>query len=111
LIIIDNILTVNEMEYNFNTPEETSRDLAKKVKQLRLVKKWKRATLAARSGVTESSLRRFEQTGKVSLESFLKLVCALGRLDEMSSLLEQTKAHSLKELKIKERRVLKRGTL
>ena len=99
------------MKFSFKTPEETSKDLSKKVKDLRLLKKWKRSTLAQRSGVTESSLRRFEQTGKVSLNHFLKLMHALGRLDETESLLNLPTAWSLKDLKKKERKISKRGTI
>jgi hypothetical protein len=50
------------MEYTLKTPVETARDLSILLKELRLLKKWKRSTLAMRSGVTESSLKRFERT-------------------------------------------------
>ncbi len=99
------------MKFSFNNPEETSRDLSEKLKDLRLLKKWKRSTLAKRSGVTESSLRRFEQTGKVSLNNFLKLIHALGRLDETETLLKPPPAQSLKELYEKENENPKRGTI
>ncbi|MBL0701200.1 MAG: helix-turn-helix transcriptional regulator, partial [Desulfosarcina sp.] len=75
------------MDFTLTTPEETSKNLSIRLKELRLLKKWKRSTLAKRSGVTESSLKRFEQTGKVSMENFLKLVFALGRLNEIDALL------------------------
>jgi transcriptional regulator with XRE-family HTH domain len=39
--------------------------------------------LAKRAGVSLSSLRRFEQEGAISLESFLKLFQILGSLDEL----------------------------
>lgn len=99
------------MEFSFKTPEETSKDLSKKVKDLRLLKKWKRSTLAQRSGVTASSLRRFEQTGKISLNHFLKLMNALGRLDETESLLNLPTSQSLKDLRKKEKKIPKRGTI
>ena len=99
------------MELFAPTPVEVSKILAKKIKDLRLTKKWKRSTLANRSGVTESSLRRFEETGKVSMENFLKLMCALGRLDEMDALLKPQKALTIKDLETNENKVLKRGTL
>lgn len=94
-----------------NTPEDIARDLASKLKSLRLAKKWKRSTLAERSGVTEASLRRFEQTGKASLHHFLKLIHALGRLDNAASLLNPPEAESLKELKQKEKKISKRGSI
>lgn len=99
------------MIFSLKTPGETARDLSKKLKELRLLKHWKRATLAERSDVTESSLRRFEQTGKVSLDSFLKLIHALGRLDETETLLNPPSAQSLKELRQKEIKISKRGTI
>jgi len=92
------------MDFLLNTPEDIARELALKLKALRLAKKWKRSTLAERSGVTEASLRRFEQTGKVSLHHFLKLIHALGRLDDAASLLNPQEAGSLKELKQKEKK-------
>jgi len=99
------------MEFLLNTPEDIALDLALKLKELRLLKKWKRSTLAERSGVTEASLRRFEQTGKISLNHFLKLIHALGRLDDAASLLNPPEAGSLKELKQKEKKISKRGSI
>lgn len=46
--------------------------------------------MAERSGVSLGSLKRFESHGKISLESFLKLVHLLGRLEEFSHLLNPT---------------------
>ena len=39
--------------------------------------------LAERSGVKLRTLRKFEQKGLISLESFLKLAMALGCLDDL----------------------------
>ncbi|MBL0732643.1 MAG: XRE family transcriptional regulator, partial [Desulfosarcina sp.] len=61
--------------------------------------------------VTESSLKRFEQTGKVSMENFLKLVFALGRLNEIDALLIPPTAQSLEELKKNEKMISKRGSI
>ena len=97
--------------YSLYTPEEISRELAKKLKDLRLQKKWKRSTLAMRSNVTEASLKRFEQTGNVSMENFLKLVFALDRLDEMQTILQPAVANSIKELEQIEQKKPKRGTI
>ena len=80
------------MQFEIRTTGEVAETLAKRLKQLRLQKKWKRSTLAERSGVVESTLRRFEQTSKVSLDNFLKLLLALGRLEEMDDLLQPAPA-------------------
>lgn len=97
--------------YSLNTPEEISHTLARKLKALRLEKRWKRSTLARRSNVTEASLKRFEQTGKVSMDNFLKLIFALGRLDEMEGVLNPPSAGSIKELERQEKKIPKRGSI
>lgn len=99
------------MYFFLKTPQEISINLAERMRDLRLLKKWKRSTLAKRSGVTESSLRRFEQTGKVSMENFLKLVQALGRLEEFDTLLQPPKAQSIDELKKNEGQIRRRGSI
>lgn len=99
------------MGYTLRIPREIALILAGRVRALRLHKKWKRTTLAERSGVTASSLRRFEQTGKISLESFLKLLSALGRLDEMDSLLLPPAARSIEDLEKQRRKLPKRGSI
>ena len=99
------------MKYSLKTPKEVEIDIAKRVKELRLLKKWKRVTMAERSGVTEASLKRFEQTGKVSFENFLKLTFALGRLDEVDELLKLPIARSIEELEHNEKKIPKRGSV
>ncbi|MDY0220528.1 MAG: helix-turn-helix domain-containing protein [Desulfobacterium sp.] len=99
------------MNYSLHTPEEISQILAIRLKELRLLKRLKRSTLAERSGVTQASLKRFEQTGKVSMENFLKLVMALGRLDEMETLLRPARARSIQELELQEKKTPRRGSI
>ncbi len=84
--------------YSLHTPEQVSAGLAARAKKLRLAKGWRQVTLAERSGVSLGSLRRFEETGRVSLENLLKLAFALGRLDDFEALLEPPPASSLTEL-------------
>ncbi len=70
-----------------------------------------RSTLAKRSGVTEASLKRFEQTGKVSLENLLKIMHALGRIHEINLLLEPPEARSLNDLRTREQKPPQRGLI
>ncbi len=93
-----------------NTPTEIGLLLADRVRAARLTLGWKQATLAERSGVTLASLRRFERTGKVSLESLLRLCHALGRIDEFEQLLRPPAVRSLDELEERTSRPMpKRG--
>ncbi|MBF0104330.1 MAG: helix-turn-helix transcriptional regulator [Deltaproteobacteria bacterium] len=77
---------------------ETMMILASRLKQLRLIKTLKRETLAERAGVSSSSLKRFETTGQISFEGFLKIAHALGRLNEFDDALMPPEARSIEEL-------------
>ncbi len=92
------------------TPIEAQIKLASRFKTLRLTAGYKRATLARRSGVSEGSLKRFEDTSEISLKNLLRLTHVLGRLPEFDTLLQAAEANSLAELKASaEKKVPKRG--
>ena len=90
--------------FSLETPESVSRTLATRIKELRLARGWKQATLAQRSGVSLASLRRFEESGKVSLQNLLDLAFALSRLDDFDALFQGPRASSLAELEAGETR-------
>ncbi len=69
-------------------PPEVLRSTAKKIRMLRKLASLSQSNLAERSGVSLGSLKRFEASGKISLESFLKLLHILGRLDEFDGILQ-----------------------
>ncbi len=95
--------------FALHTPEEVARQLAERIKALRLRRNWKRATLAERSGVSEASVKRFERTGHVSLENLLKLAFTLDRLEELTSLFAPAPAASIEELESLQENAPKRG--
>ncbi len=99
------------MIYSLIAQKELARTLADRHKKLRLSKKWKRTTLAERSGVSVASLVRFEQKAQISLENFLNLIFALGRLDEIEKLLLPPVAGSIEELEKQEIKIPKRGSV
>lgn len=98
-------------KYTLRTPEQTRVALAARIKALRLTKGWKQATLAERSGVSLGSLRRFETSGRGSLQNVLKLAFALGRLDDFETLFQTPEASSLAELEALEKPKRQRGRL
>jgi HTH-type transcriptional regulator/antitoxin HipB len=99
-------------KFSLQTPEKVSQSLAARIKALRLARGWKQITLAERSGVTLASLRRFEESGKVSLQNLLDLAFALNRLDDFDTLLQPPPAASIAELEAAEKRpARKRGRL
>jgi HTH-type transcriptional regulator/antitoxin HipB len=98
--------------FSLATPEQVSKTLAARAKALRLAKGWKQVTLAQRSGVSLASLRRFEESGRISLQSLLELAFALHRLDDFDLLLQPPRASSLAELEAAEQRpARKRGKI
>lgn len=81
-----------------HSPDEIARLLAERFRAERLRREWKQETLAERSGVSLPTIRRYERTGRTSLENMLKLCHALGRLDEFADLLKPPPASSIDEL-------------
>ncbi|MCL4481139.1 MAG: helix-turn-helix transcriptional regulator [Bacteroidetes bacterium] len=69
------------------TPLKVSKALAERHRSLRKQLKMSQEEMAERSGVSLGSLKRFENTGKISLDSLLKLMHLLGRLNEFDNLL------------------------
>ncbi len=94
--------------YSLKTPEQVGSDLAGRVRELRLARGWRQVTLAERSGVSLGSLRRFESSGRVSLQNLLRLAFALGRLDDFDDLFQAPRASSLAELEAAESRPARR---
>jgi transcriptional regulator with XRE-family HTH domain len=69
--------------YSLNkTPNQVQTELAEKFRLLRKNKKISQMDLADKSGVSLGSVKRFEQTGQISLESLLKLAHLFERLDD-----------------------------
>jgi transcriptional regulator with XRE-family HTH domain len=70
------------------------------------------STLSQKSGVSYGVLKKFERTGQISLESFLKLAWALGMTERLEELFEHPLLHkeplSLDEL-LREQTPRKRG--
>ena len=75
-------------KYSITKPlAEILTETASKHRFLRKKEKLSQAELADRSGVSLGSIKRFESTGQISLESFLKLLLILDRLDDFDSIL------------------------
>ncbi|MEM8583527.1 MAG: helix-turn-helix transcriptional regulator [Bacteroidota bacterium] len=68
-------------------PMDIRQELAARHKQLRKHAGYTQADLARRSGVSLGSLKRFEQSGQISLDNLLKLARILGKLEEFDRVL------------------------
>ena len=68
------------------TPKEMQKAIALKFRSLRLQLNLSQQTLSEKSGVSYGSLKKFEQTSQISLESLLKLALVLGSIDDFKAL-------------------------
>jgi len=68
-------------------PSDILKDTAAKHREIRKKTKLSQTDLAERSGVSLGSIKRFENSGQISLQSFLKLLHIFDRLNEFDSVL------------------------
>ena len=86
------------------------RRIAQKVVAKRLAFGWTRDELAHRSQVAPDTLKRFEQTGQVSLERLLRIAMVLDAMQEFDALFPVIDARSIDELAtLAKARTRKRG--
>ena len=69
-------------------PSDVLLNTATKVRELRKGVGYSQAELARRSGVSLGSVKRFENTGQISMVSFLKILHLLNRLEEIDGILQ-----------------------
>lgn len=70
------------------TTTKAQKRLAEHIRARRLNMNLTQAALAERSGVALPTLRKFEQQGLISLDSFLKLLTVVGGLERLVEALE-----------------------
>ncbi len=86
------------LDYLWKTPSDVALDLASKLKLIRKRKKITQKQLAGRSNVSYATLRKFEKTGQISLESFIKLAMELGVINEINGLFSEPVYASIEEV-------------
>ena len=80
------------------TLTEINNDIAQKIVRLRKRKKITQKQLAVRSGVSLGSLKRFEQSGEISLQSLTKIAIALDVENELEDLFNNVPFASIEEV-------------
>ena len=80
------------------TWSEINNEIAGKIIRLRKRKKISQKELATRSGVSLGSVKRFEQSGEISLQSLTKIAIALGVEDELLNLFDDVPFESIEEV-------------
>lgn len=80
------------------TWSEINNGIADRIVRLRKRKKISQKELAARSGVSLGSVKRFEQSGEISLQSLSKIAIALEVEDELVHLFDDVPFASIEEV-------------
>ena len=70
----------------FETPLEIARAVAQRAKQRRTALRLTQSELAQKAGLSISTLRRFEQTGQISLEGLLQIAFAMDCMEDFKAL-------------------------
>ena len=101
------------LNINISTPSTIMDELKTKYKHKRLSLDLTQEGLANKSGVSLGTLKRFEGSGQISLESLLKLSLVLECLEDFRNLANPKREvlSSIDELMYKKEIVKKRGTI
>lgn len=84
--------------YVWETPEEIMMMVANQAKRLRKRQKISRKRLSELSNVSYGSIKRFEETGNISLISLTKLAVALDATDEIKNIFANVPYKSIQEV-------------
>lgn len=86
------------IDLTLETPSEINKKLAERIKRIRKRKGYTQKQLAAKSNVSYGSLKKFEQTGEISLLSLTKIAMELGMDHEIKELFMDVPYRSIEEV-------------
>lgn len=82
----------------YRSPKDVQLELANKLKSIRKIRGHSRSEAAHRSGVPSPTLRRFENTGEISLRQLLMLCAVYGSLESVTHMFPEQIARTMDEL-------------
>lgn len=89
---------------DYASPRHITEGIGLRLKERRLARNWSRETLAARSGVAASAIKRLENEGTGQLMELVKLAITLGSADEFATLFPPAEPKTLAEMMAPERK-------
>ena len=101
--ITANILSDNDFLLDDFNPGVILKNIAGRMKRNRLELNLSQNALAKKSGISLGSLKRFEQTGEISLKSLVMLALALDATHEFTQLFAGSQYQSINELLSKDK--------
>lgn len=88
---------------SFKTIPDIALSISKRAQEARLLQNLSRKTLSKMSGVAESSIKRFEMSGEISIISLLKIAKALGHINQFEETFTQQGVISIEQVLAKKR--------
>lgn len=82
----------------FGAPEDMARELAGRIRALRLARGWTQQELAERAGLALPTYRLFERSGQISLARLIKAALILDAVEGFEALFRPARAQSMAEL-------------
>ena len=104
MVAIDNILS-----FEYISLESKAKALAMRAKTRRLEMNLTQEGLSVRAGIPIATYRRFERTGKISLDGLLHIAYALDALDDFDAVFNAPRYASLDEALDSTQKTRKRG--
>jgi transcriptional regulator with XRE-family HTH domain len=92
------------MHFNLSNSQEVVAELGQRLRAQRLLQNLQQDELAGRAGISERALRNIERSGRATLDNFVRVVMALGLVEEMDGIF----ALKLKSIKAMEAASIKR---
>jgi transcriptional regulator with XRE-family HTH domain len=89
---------MNTFIFNQKTPNEISMMIASRIRDIRKRKKLSQQKLSEKSGVSLGSVKRFENSGEISLSSLIKIAIALNCEDDLEQLFKDVPFESIQEV-------------
>lgn len=94
----DKILAMDNIFLFLKSPKEINMTIAERIRTIRKRRKISQAELSKKSGVSLGSVKRFEQSGDISLISLTKIAIALDISNELEDLFVDVKPLSIEEV-------------
>ena len=102
-------ITDNILSFDISSPDSKAQALAERVKQRRLELNLTQEGLSVKAGITLAAYRRFERTGKISLEGLLHIAYALDALNDFDQVFATPRYATLDEALSASKNTRKRG--
>lgn len=87
-------------DFALATPDEVCASLGERARARRLMLNLSVEELAARVGISDKTLSNFERTGRCTLETFVRVLEALGALPDLQNVLV-TQSYTIEDMRQK----------